>query len=103
MTRMPELSDFQRDLLMTLARSEPTHGSGLVEDLQSLRAESITQGRLYKNLDDLHDHGLIEKRIRPTKDQRRNEYALTTEGRESIRQHAQRVAGAADAINGGAA
>jgi DNA-binding PadR family transcriptional regulator len=101
MTRMPELSDFQRDLLMTLARSEPTHGSGLVEVLQSLRAESITQGRLYKNLDDLHDHGLIEKRTLPN--DRNNEYALTTEGRESIRQHAQRVAGAADAINGGAA
>ncbi|MCY4731143.1 PadR family transcriptional regulator [Natronomonas gomsonensis] len=103
MTRMPELSDFKRDLLMTLARSEPTHGSGLVDDLSCLRAENVTKGRLYKNLDELHDHGLIEKRVRTENDNRRNEYALTTAGRESIRQHAQRVAGVADAINGGAA
>lgn len=102
MTRIPELRDFQRDILLTLARGGPTHGSGLVDDLQCLRDEEVHTGRLYPNLDELAEKNLVEKRIREI-DGSTNQYLLTEKGRESIRQHARRVAGAADAINGGAA
>jgi DNA-binding PadR family transcriptional regulator len=96
--RIPELPDFQRDILLTLARSEPTHGQGLIDDLGTLRDESINNGRLYPNLDRLVGKGLIEKQIRAT-DGRTNEYRLTLSGRTALRNHAKRVEVAVEALD----
>lgn len=100
-SRVPELPDFQRDILLTIARSGPTHGQGLVDDLSALRDESINHGRLYPNLDKLAGKGLIGKDIRVT-DGRTNEYKLTAAGRAALRSHAQRIDEAVSALDGGA-
>jgi len=96
--RMPELPDFQRDILLVLAISEPTHGQGIVEDLSTLRDEDVNNGRLYPNLDELAGQGLVEKSIRAT-DGRSNEYRLTPAGRAAVRSHARRVGDAVDALD----
>jgi PadR family transcriptional regulator PadR len=98
--RFPELPDFRRDILLTLARSEPTHGQGLREDLGTLRDEDVNDGRLYPNLNALVEDGLVEKREKEHND-RSNEYRLTDRGRASVRDHAQRVTGAVDALETG--
>lgn len=98
--RVPELPDFQRDILLTLARSGPTHGQGLVDDLSALRDEEINHGRLYPNLDKLAGKGLIEKDIRAP-DGRTNEYKLTAAGRAALQSYAQRIDEAISSLDGG--
>ena len=98
--RVPELPDFQRDILLILARSGPTHGQGLVDDLGALRDETINHGRLYPNLDKLAGKGLVEKSIRAT-DGRTNEYDLTLSGRVALRNHAGRLDDAISTLDGG--
>lgn len=96
--RFVELVDIHRDIILTLARSGPTHGRGLMDDLACLRDEDITDSRLYRNLGDLEDLGLVE--IRENKhDERSHEYALTPTGRSAVREHAQRVTGAVDSLD----
>lgn len=99
--RFLELVDFRRDILLTLARSEPTHGQGLREDLSALRNEDVNDGRLYPHINALVEKGLIEKREN-IHDDRSHEYVLSDAGRHSVRDHAQRVTGAVDALDGGA-
>lgn len=95
--RFPELADIHRDILLTLARSGPTHGRGLMDDLATLRDEDITDSRLYRNLGDLDALGLVEIREH-VHDDRSHEYALTAQGRSAVREHAQRVTGAVEAL-----
>jgi DNA-binding PadR family transcriptional regulator len=95
--RFPELADIHRDILLTLARSGPTHGRGLMDDLATLRDEDITDSRLYRNLGDLDGLGLVEIREH-VHDDRSHEYALTAQGRSAVREHAQRVTGAVEAL-----
>jgi DNA-binding PadR family transcriptional regulator len=97
--RFPELADIHRDILLTLARSGPTHGRGLMDDLATLRDEDITDSRLYRNLGDLDGLGLVEIREH-VHDDRSHEYALTAQGRSAVREHAQRVTGAVEALQG---
>lgn len=98
--RFPELVDFRRDILLTLARSGPTHGQGLKDDLACLRDEDVNDGRLYPNLNALVDDGLVEKHEN-RHDERSHEFELSKRGRASVREHAQRVTGAVDALDGG--
>lgn len=100
-SRVPELPGFQRDILLTIARSGPTHGQGLVDDLGALRDEEVNHGRLYPNLDKLAGKGLIEKDIRVS-DGRTNEYRLTVSGRAALRSYAKRIGEAVSALDGGA-
>jgi DNA-binding PadR family transcriptional regulator len=97
LNRFPELVDIHRDILLTLARSGPTHGRGLMDDLATLRDEDITDSRLYRNLGDLDALGLVEIREH-VHDDRSHEYALTAQGRSAVREHAQRVTGAVEAL-----
>jgi DNA-binding PadR family transcriptional regulator len=98
--RFPELSDFRRDILLTLARSQPTNGSGLLADLSTLRDEQVNGGRLYPNLNALVDAGLVEKREN-YHDDRSHEFRLDDQGRRALRDHAQRVTGAVNALGQG--
>jgi len=98
--RLPELSDFRRDILLILARSEPTNGRGLLDDLSTLRDEEIGDARLYPNLNALVDAGLVEKREN-YHDDRSHEFRLADEGRRALRDHAQRVTGAVNALDHG--
>ncbi|QIB74437.1 PadR family transcriptional regulator [Halogeometricum borinquense] len=78
---MHELTGFQRDLLYLVAGLEKPHGLGIKRELEQYYGESITQGRLYPNLDALVEDGYIKK---GEKDRRTNFYELTANGRQAI-------------------
>jgi len=95
------LAGFRRDILIVLANTGATHGRAIADDLESFRSEKVNDGRFYPNLNALVDAGLVEKRENEH-DKRSHEYALSERGQETIREHAQRIAGALEAIDGGA-
>ncbi len=72
----PELTAFQRTILTVLAE-EPRYGLAIKRELQSYYDEEVNHGRLYPNLDELVEMGLVEK---SELDKRTNEYALTDDG-----------------------
>ncbi len=72
---VPELTGFQRDLLFVIAAVEPVKGTKIKAEIEDYYGVEINHGRLYPNLDELADSGLIEKAQR---DRRTNEYSLTT-------------------------
>ena len=96
--RIPEFSGFRRDILLVLAFGEPTNGRGLLEDLSSFRDEDVNEGRLYPNLNALVDAGLVEKREN-LHDDRSHEFRLDDRGCQCLREHAQRLSGAVNAID----
>jgi len=75
------LSAFQQEILRQLF-DEPDYGLGLKRDLETYYGEEVNHGRLYPNLDELTERGLLEK---TQQDKRTNEYALTDEGRYVVR------------------
>ena len=95
--RFPELVAFHRDILLTLARSQPTNGQGLLADLSTLRDEKIYGSRLYRNLGELVDAGLVDKEEFPD-DDRAHEFQLSANGQHALREHAQRLDGAVEAL-----
>jgi PadR family transcriptional regulator PadR len=74
---MDDLTAFQRDIIYVVAGNDNPHGLAIKEALDDYYNEDINHGRLYPNLDDLVDLGLIEKGER---DRRTNEYELTDRG-----------------------
>lgn len=72
---------FQRDVLWTLANAGPTKGVGIQDDLEAYYEATVHHSRTYSNLDELVDRGLVEKGSR---DDRTNEYRLTTAGRRAL-------------------
>jgi len=71
-----ELTAFQRNVLTILAE-EPRYGLAVKRELETYYGEEVNHGRLYPNLDDLVEMGLVEK---SELDKRTNQYALTEEG-----------------------
>lgn len=84
---MYDLTKFQYDLLAVLAQAtdedEEKYGLGIKRDLSDRYEEEINHGRLYPNLEDLVEQGLIEK---GSIDKRTNSYALTEEGQNALDQ-----------------
>ena len=80
---MKQLTAFQRDILYVIAKSQSPHGLAIKEELESYYESEVNHGRLYPNLDQLADQGLIDK---GKKDDRTNVYELTDEARSMIRQ-----------------
>ena len=81
---MDDLTAFQRDILYVIAGMEDDshpHGLSIKDELDQHYASAINHGRLYPNLDDLVDMGLVEK---GTIDDRTNSYTLTQRGRREI-------------------
>lgn len=81
---MDDLTAFQRDVLYVLAGMENDsrpHGLSIKNELDQHYAGEINHGRLYPNLDELVEMGLIEK---GTIDDRTNSYELTQRGRREI-------------------
>lgn len=74
---MFDLTAFQRDLLFVIAGREQPHGLALKEVLEQSYETEINHGRLYPNLDDLVDAGLVEK---GQIDRRTNSYTITDAG-----------------------
>lgn len=71
-----ELSEFQYTILFSLAE-RPRYGLALKSRMTEFYGSEINHGRLYPNLNDLVEMGLLSKSKR---DNRTNEYALTEQG-----------------------
>jgi PadR family transcriptional regulator PadR len=81
---MDDLTGFQRDVLYVIAGmddDEYPHGLSIKEELDQHYSGEINHGRLYPNLDQLVDMGLVEK---DTIDKRTNSYTLTQRGRREL-------------------
>jgi DNA-binding PadR family transcriptional regulator len=82
-----DLTLFQQEILLILARKGPSYGLAIKRELEDLYDQEVNHGRLYPNLDTLVDDDLIEKGER---DKRTNDYRLSDAGRYLVRQDAQR-------------
>lgn len=81
---MDDLTAFQRDLLYVIAGLENgtlPHGLAIKASIEKDYAGEINHGRLYPNLNQLADMGLIEK---DTIDKRTNSYSLSQRGRREL-------------------
>ena len=74
---MFDLTGFQRDIMYLVAGIDSPHGLAVKDELEKYYESEIHHGRLYPNLDELVDKGLIQK---GKKDRRTNVYALTDRG-----------------------
>ena len=72
---------------------EGAYGLGIKRTLEETMDEEVNHGRLYPNLDDLVEKGLIEKRAI---DKRTNGYQLTEAGRNYLLDELQWGAGCLD-------
>jgi predicted transcriptional regulator len=83
--RLGDVSAFQRDLLTAISlmerRSEVPTTSGMIDILGPYYSESITRGRLSRNLDDLSRREMIDVEA---VDGRTNAYHLTDSGRQLL-------------------
>ncbi len=75
-----ELTAFQQNILTILAE-EPRYGLAVKRELETYYDDDVNHGRLYPNLDDLVEMGLVEK---SELDKRTNQYALTEDGYEAL-------------------
>lgn len=81
-----DLTGFQRDVLFVLISLDGSNPSGtdVKDQLRETYGEAINHGRLYQNLRDLVDSGLVEKR--PV-DGRTNAYQVSPAARERLEAH----------------
>jgi DNA-binding PadR family transcriptional regulator len=75
-----ELTAFQRNILTILAE-EARYRLAIKRELESYYGTEVNHGRLYPNLDDLVEFGLVEK---SELDKRTNQYALTKDGEGAL-------------------
>ncbi|WP_134671702.1 helix-turn-helix transcriptional regulator [Halorussus marinus] len=98
-----DLHAFRRDLLYavrTLERDEPPKGLAVKQHLEADYGETINHSRLYQNLDELVERGLLAK---GKKDDRTNEYQTTETARALLEAATKRRANALGlAVEGGA-
>ena len=73
-----DLTGFERDLLVEIYQMEQPSGQAIRDRMEAEHGEDVTTTRLYSNLDDLVDHGLLDK---GEQDQRTNSYEVTNDGR----------------------
>jgi DNA-binding PadR family transcriptional regulator len=98
--RLGDVSAFQRDLLTAIGlieqNDETPTTSGMIDVLDPYYSESITRGRLSRNLDDLSRRDMIE--VEPV-DGRTNAYFITAAGREMLRTSVELRLGALDDVD----
>lgn len=75
-----DLTAFQYNILVILSR-EPMYGLAVKRELEAYYHDEVNHGRLYPNLDDLVDAGLVAK---SELDKRTNQYALTEAGYDAV-------------------
>ncbi|SEN24440.1 transcriptional regulator, PadR family [Halorientalis persicus] len=75
-----ELTAFQRNILVILSE-EPRYGLAIKRELEAYYDSEVNHGRLYPNLDDLVEMGLVEK---SELDKRTNQYSLTEAGHDVL-------------------
>ena len=79
-TDVRDLTAFQKNILTVLAE-EARYGLAIKRELEEYYGQEVNHGRLYPNLDDLVNKGLVEK---SELDKRTNEYALTDDGFDAV-------------------
>lgn len=86
------LSAFQRDILLVLQRlsnsDEDSYGLAIKRRLEDRYGSEVNHGRLYPNLDEMIEDGLIE---RGQIDKRTNRYTLTDDGRALLQSHGDEI------------
>jgi DNA-binding PadR family transcriptional regulator len=75
-----DLTAFQQNILVILSE-EPMYGLAIKRHLEEYYGTEVNHGRLYPNLDDLVEMGLVEK---SELDKRTNQYELTEGGYEAV-------------------
>ena len=90
---MERLTDFQADALTAANNADTPTGQNLLRWIEdnSQTHERVNHGRLYPNLDELVDKGLLYK---DNLDKRTNLYVITEEGREWLKARAEFLSGA---------
>ncbi|WP_081927084.1 helix-turn-helix transcriptional regulator [Halobellus rufus] len=78
---MHDLTKFQRDCLYAIAGMDEPKGLAIKDELDDYYEGEIHHGRLYPNLDELVEKGLVEK---GEVDRRTNSYDITRRGRREI-------------------
>jgi DNA-binding PadR family transcriptional regulator len=78
---MYNLTAFQRDLLYVTTGEKKMSGLEIKDKMESYYKEEINHGRLYPNLDELTEMGLIEK---GEQDKRTNYYTISERGQREI-------------------
>ncbi|WP_408960174.1 PadR family transcriptional regulator [Natrinema sp. 74] len=78
---MYDLTAFQRDLLYVIAGQGDPHGLAVEDELEEYYEKEIHHGRLYPNLDEIVDKGLVEK---GELDRRTNYYTVTARGQREL-------------------
>lgn len=78
---MHDLTAFQRDILWFVNDIGDPKGLSIKRRLDRYYEQDVHHGRLYPNLDELVEMGLLEK---GTKDRRTNEYTLTPRARREL-------------------
>ncbi len=78
---MDDLTGFQRDVLYVVAGNDQPKGVEIKDELDGYYEHEVNHGRLYPNLDELVNKGLVEK---GKKDDRTNEYLLTDRGKREL-------------------
>lgn len=79
-TAARDLTAFQKNILTVLAE-EARYGLAIKRELEEYYGQEVNHGRLYPNLDDLVNKGLVEK---SELDKRTNEYGLTDQGYDAV-------------------
>lgn len=79
---MHDISSFKRDLLVVVAGMDGPEGTEIRRELEEYYPEEITAGRVYPQLTELADKGLINKQIQG----RANKYWLTERGVKELQQ-----------------
>ena len=102
-----DVTRFQHDLLVAIAgfdtgyytpdKHDGAHGLALKDRLETRYGTVVNHGRLYPNLDQLIERGLVEKY---ESDRRTNIYELTDAGWEFLNRRAQWVLGCIDFEDG---
>jgi len=75
-----DLTAFQQNILVILTE-ESRYGLAIKRELESYYGDEVNHGRLYPNLDELVEMGLVEK---SELDKRTNQYELTDDGHEAV-------------------
>lgn len=85
---LSDLTAFQRDLLRTIAvledETDKVHGLAIKEAMEESRDGEVFHGRLYPNIDEVVELGLVEK---SEWDRRTNTHGLTRRGRRELKAH----------------
>jgi len=76
-----DLTTFQINALAVISALDEPHGLAIKDRLEAYYEKEVHHGRIYPNLSDLVEKGLVNK---GTKDRRTNEYTISRRGEREL-------------------